>query len=144
YLRAVSGASWASDNLDDVLASVSPELANRRALPHGKTIHELLRHLVYTEQVVTERLMGQFVPWDYEAAWVPPPPDAKAWENSLREIQDTRSAFLETLDRFTDEQLDQPLTTEHSSAYVHLHGHIQHTLYHLGQIAMLRSLLDQA
>ena len=43
--------------------------------------------------------------------------------------------------RLDDAQLDEPILADMSSRYVSLHGAVQHTLYHAGQIALVKKAL---
>ena len=50
-----------------------------------------------------------------------------------------RSAIL----GLDDARLDEPINEGRSSRYVSLHGAVQHTLYHAGQIAFVKRALGQ-
>jgi uncharacterized damage-inducible protein DinB len=45
---------------------------------------------------------------------------------------------MEEVARFSESRLDEPVAEGLSSAYVTLHGVIQHNIYHAGQISMLK------
>jgi uncharacterized damage-inducible protein DinB len=42
--------------------------------------------------------------------------------------------------RLNDSQLDQPIIERMGSVYATLHGVIQHSLYHAGQLAILKKI----
>ena len=46
--------------------------------------------------------------------------------------------------KFPDDRLEMPLVEGGRSAYNNLHGHVQHTLYHAGQILMLKKILTKS
>jgi hypothetical protein len=56
-------------------------------------------------------------------------------------LTETYVALREAVLELDDEQLDEPILPNMSTRYVSLHGAIQHTLYHAGQIALVRKWL---
>ncbi len=60
--------------------------------------------------------------------------------------EDMRAALAElqaAIARLTDARLEEPMASGMSSIYVTLHGVIQHSLYHAGQIAILKKQLER-
>jgi uncharacterized damage-inducible protein DinB len=51
--------------------------------------------------------------------------------------------FENAVSRLDDSKLDQRIIAGLPSIYVTLHGIIQHTLYHAGQIAILKKALGE-
>jgi hypothetical protein len=65
--------------------------------------------------------------------------DEPAWDearNSAKQAYEELSAAILQLD---DSRLEQSIIEGMSSVYVNLHGAIQHSLYHAGQIAILKT-----
>jgi uncharacterized damage-inducible protein DinB len=55
----------------------------------------------------------------------------------------TYSALRDATLGLDDARLDEPIYAGRSSRYISLHGAIQHTLYHAGQIAFVKRALGQ-
>jgi uncharacterized damage-inducible protein DinB len=56
-------------------------------------------------------------------------------------LTETYVALREAVLKLDDDELDEPILPNMSPRYVSLHGAIQHTLYHAGQIAVVRRAL---
>jgi hypothetical protein len=56
-------------------------------------------------------------------------------------LTETYQALREAVLKLDDAELDEPILPNMSTRYVSLHGAIQHTLYHAGQIAVVRKSL---
>ena len=61
----------------------------------------------------------------------------------MRKSKETYVALREAALGLDDARLDEPILPEMSTVYVSLHGAIQHTLYHAGQLALVRRALGQ-
>jgi hypothetical protein len=49
--------------------------------------------------------------------------------------------LVQAISRLDESRLDEPIVEGMSSVYVTLHGIIQHSLYHAGQIAILKKMV---
>lgn len=61
-----------------------------------------------------------------------------AWSSALAELEKSNRELRDAVLRLDDSRLDAPILAGMSSVYVTLHGIVQHTLYHAGQIALLK------
>jgi uncharacterized damage-inducible protein DinB len=71
----------------------------------------------------------------------PAPPEAgeSAWQQALEQLAEAQGKLEAAVGKLTDERLrDMVIGTQPYSIYTMLHGVAQHTLYHAGQIALLR------
>jgi len=59
----------------------------------------------------------------------------------MKQALDELRAAISSLD---DSRLEQPIIAGMSSVYITLHGVIQHSLYHAGQMAILKKLQGKA
>lgn len=134
--RAVEGANWTGRNLSELLADVTPEAALARPIPNAHTIAELVAHVAVWLEVPVRRLAGEVYEPTPVEDW-PPVADAAAWAAARARLDVAYRALLVTLGTLTDERLGETTPGEDSPHYVLLHGGVQHTLYHAGQIALL-------
>ena len=69
-----------------------------------------------------------------------------AWESAKAKLIDVHRRLLDIIATTDDSRLDQPVMDSaeipFSSAYVTLHGGVQHSLYHAGQIAILKKAIE--
>ena len=68
--------------------------------------------------------------------------DATLWEKGLKLIEDTQMLLVRLLDNQTDELLKQQVPEREYNYRALLHGIIHHDIYHLGQIAYVKKLLN--
>lgn len=135
--RAVEGANWTGPNLTELLAGVTPEAALARPIPGAHTIAELAAHVAVWMEVPVRRLAGEVYEPTPAEDW-PAVADAAAWAAARARLDAAYRALLAALGTLTDERLGETTPGKESPHYVLLHGAVQHTLYHAGQIALLR------
>jgi uncharacterized damage-inducible protein DinB len=67
----------------------------------------------------------------------------RAWAEAREAITQGLDELRSAISLLDDSRLDQPIIEGMSSVYVTLHGVIQHTLYHAGQIAVLKKAASE-
>ena len=138
--RAFYGEAWHGPAVQEVLAGVTAQQAASKVLSGAHTIWELVLHIAAWKSIVQARLRGEpareIRP---EEDW-PPVGDTgeTAWKRALEHLEKSHKSLVETASKLDDEKLDQPAAPGASSAYILLHGVVQHDLYHAGQIALLK------
>jgi uncharacterized damage-inducible protein DinB len=141
--RAHEGGPWHGPAVDELLAGVTAEQAASRPVESAHTIWELVAHIEAWERATLRRLGGDPAQiYDTEEDW---PADSEvtesAWLRTLEGLTATCLALREAVLMLDDSVLDQPILEGMSTRYVSLHGAVQHTLYHAGQIALVRKAL---
>ena len=135
--RAYSANAWHGPAVLEVLESVSAESARRRPIQSAHSIAELVSHIAAWKVIVRRRLEGEKFDVTPEMDW-PAVADAPGvWEGALANLDRAHAHLRESIARFDAARLDQA-PAGGSSAYVLMHGIIQHDLYHAGQIALLK------
>jgi uncharacterized damage-inducible protein DinB len=137
--RAHEGGAWHGPSVSEALKGVSARQAAGRPISGAHSIWELALHIAAWRHIATLRLAGQPLITPPEGDWpAVPGADEAAWDDA-RGLVELRYRELVTAVRGFDElALDSPLAEGFSSAYVTLHGVIQHDLYHAGQISLLK------
>lgn len=144
--RGFDGDAWYGPSLSDALADVSVEQAAAKPLPDAHSIWEIVLHVAAWEDAVRTRLETGVVDLPAEGDW-PTVGDtsARAWSETLARLERGHRELTETVARLSDDRLEQTLGSERDrptgggvSVYTTLHGVIQHTAYHTGQIALLK------
>jgi uncharacterized damage-inducible protein DinB len=150
--RAVNGPAWHGPSLLETLRDVSATDAAARPLPSAHSIWELVAHTTAWLEIVRKRLDGT-APLDITDAmdWPPvaaPEPDAadesasRRWQSDLARLRRAAEDLQAAIDSQDDRRLadDLPGSNDTWTAYHTLHGVLQHTLYHTGQIAILKKV----
>lgn len=142
--RAFEGEAWHGPSLQEVLAGVTAEQAAARPLAHSHSIWEIVLHLAAWDGVVRRRIEDEQIDNPDEGDW-PLVKDRSeaAWGNTLEWLKNNHTKLRRTVSWLDDASLDQPLAGGKSTAYVTIHGSIQHYLYHAGQIALLKKALEK-
>lgn len=137
--RAVEGSNWSGPNLRALLDGVTPAGALARPIPGAHTIGELVAHTaVWMEVPVRRFLQGEA--YDPPPALDWPPVEGEAgWAAARARLDAAYATLLSALDTLTDDRLGEGTPGKDYTTYVLLHGVVQHTLYHAGQIALLKN-----
>jgi uncharacterized damage-inducible protein DinB len=131
--RAVYGEAWHGDAVLELLAGISAEQAAVRPEQGGHSIAELTLHIAAWLDAAHRRLHGNPALLLGDADW----PTPTSWEATTARLRDAAEALLGSIERA---DLDAPVPGKAYDVYFLLHGVIQHTLYHAGQIALLKRM----
>lgn len=132
--RAVYGEAWHGDAVLELLAGVTPEQAASRPPGGNHSIEELTIHIAAWMEAANRRLHGDPALLLGDDDW----PPAEAWAASRERLQ---AACEELLTSIQKADLDAAVPGKPYDVYFLLHGVIQHTLYHAGQIAVVKRLV---
>lgn len=140
--RASEGGAWHGPSLRELLGEVDAGRAATRAIPGAHTIWELVLHITTWRSVVRKRLQGEWADPRQEEDWpAPPEPSEQAWRAAQQAMEDAGRDLRAAIEAVSEDRLHQPITAGKDTLYLHLHGVVQHDLYHAGQIAVLRHAL---
>jgi uncharacterized damage-inducible protein DinB len=131
------GPSWLGPSLKLLLSDIDEERARARRSTDVHTIWELVLHIAGWLRVSRERLSATHTR-DIDATedW---PPVAGSWRDALSSLETETGALEQAILKFPEERLQESApATEPQTFYVLLHGVIQHSAYHAGQIALLK------
>ena len=140
-LRAFDGEAWHGPPLMKTLADVTASQANSRPLASGHTIWELVLHIDVWARAALEATQGVPMPKLYgtEQDWsTVSDTSAAAWNAATQHMLSTGQHLAEAIAGFGDARLKDIVPGREYDFYYLFHGIVQHSLYHCGQIAMLR------
>ena len=139
YDQVMHGSAWHGDPAWQILEGISPEVAAKRSVPEAHTIWEIVMHMIFWEWVVNERLAGRRAGL-IEARNFPAMPEATQdnWNKTLDELRDSNRRFREAVSKLDDARLDDLSAAGKRTYYDEAHGLIEHHIYHLGQITLLK------
>jgi uncharacterized damage-inducible protein DinB len=143
--RAFEGEAWHGPSLLEALDGVDAARAAARPIPSAHSIFEIVLHVGGWEEAIRRRVLGQGGLEPEEGDW-PEVEDASeaGWAAALERLRRNNAALRETVAGFRDDQLDEKLPSSEATLYATLHGVMQHSLYHAGQIAVLRKAETEA
>ena len=139
YRRVTVAGAWYGPSLAELLARITPEQAVTK--PEGGThsIRELLQHLLlWNERVRKTSETCPMPKWEAEKEWGEAP---VPWNELLERWNKSRDLLEERLRNFPVGDLGKQTPGRTYPYEFLLHGIVQHTIWHSGQIAMVRSMV---
>jgi uncharacterized damage-inducible protein DinB len=137
--RAYDGEAWLGMPVRELLNGVSFRTAAARPIARGHTIWELVTHITYWLDAAARRLGGEAVDPVNDADWpAMPSPSAAGWKAALAALEAGHRRLLAAVAALAESDLEGPVPGHDYTRYVLVHGVLQHTLYHAGQIALLK------
>lgn len=145
HLRDVHfGGNWTTSNLRDNLAGVTWQQATTQV--HAlNSIATLLYHVNYYVVVVTKVLQGDALNAKDEYSFSHPPIGSQQdWEAMKEKVWADAEVFASLIEQLPESKLWENFTDpKYGTYYRNLQGIIEHTHYHLGQIAIIKKILAE-
>lgn len=140
--RTFEGEAWHGPPVLTILEGITATQAGVRPLNGGHNIWELVFHITAWERAGLRRLAGDRAFLSDAEDWpTVGDPGEQAWEQTRRALKEGHDEFHDAISKLDDSRLNQPIVEGLATVYVTLHGIIQHTLYHAGQIAILKKAI---
>lgn len=139
------GGNWTWSNLKDQLSDVTWEQATTKVYSFN-TIAVLVFHTNYFVDAVLKVLQGG--PLDAKDKYSfdhPPIQSREDWEKMLDKVWKDAETFAALIEQMPESKLWEDFSeNKYGNYYRNIHGIIEHTHYHLGQIVLIKKLLLQA
>lgn len=145
HLRDVHlGGNWTSSNLKDNLKDVSWQQATTQVHSFN-TIATLVYHVNYYISAVLKVLQGgPLEASDKYSFDLPPIESQRDWDNLLDKTFADAETFALLIEQLPEHKLWESFADEkYGTYYRNIQGIIEHTHYHLGQIALIKKILLQ-
>jgi uncharacterized damage-inducible protein DinB len=137
--RAFYGDAWHGPAVMEALEGVDATTAGKRPIEGAHTIWELVDHIAAWLDIVRRRLNGEEFDVTQEMDWQPASRTGEsAWRESLARMKQAESALRTAVLQIPDSRLEEPATEGARPVYILLDGAIQHSVYHAGQIVLLK------
>ncbi|WP_173966353.1 DinB family protein [Flavobacterium collinsii] len=142
YQSIYNGNPWLEVNMINTLHNVSAAQAYKKVNPNLNTIWEIINHLIQWRRNILKRVQGETIITPDHNYFVPVLDSSEAaWEQSLQNLEKSQELWNAFFEDFDDNDLSKIYTNNGHTYYEHIHGIIQHDVYHLGQIVILKKLL---
>lgn len=138
-IQIYEGEAWHGPSIKNILENTSLDIAAQR-LSGSHNIIEMVRHMVIWREFVIARLDGDDA-FDVIADenWTHVDElQAFAWFEAKEKLEKSQERLLTLLDQMPDSRLYETVANRPYDFYTLLHGILQHDVYHLGQIVLLR------
>jgi uncharacterized damage-inducible protein DinB len=135
---------WHGPALAQVLDGVTHEQAAAKPIAGAHSIWELVLHVAAWAEIARARVKGErLADPPHEEDW--PPVGATGpdeWRLAVERLTESHRALSAAVRELTDEILDARIGELEYTADVMLHGVIEHSTYHGGQIMLLRKAVS--
>jgi hypothetical protein len=144
HLRQVFfGGNWTGSNFSEVLQGISYSNATTKA-GSLNTIAKIVFHIGYYVRAATMVLEGKpLVAHDRYSYDVPNFRSEEEWKAFVSSTLSEAEHLAALIEQMPADRLFEPFADEkYGTYYRNLHGLIEHTHYHLGQIALVKRLVN--
>ena len=139
------GGNWTSVNLKETLTDITWQQATTK-IGSLNTIAALVYHINYYVTAIIKVLQGG--PLDAHDKFsfdLTPIQSQQDWEELVNKLFADAENFAALIQQLPDSKLEETFIDEkYGTYYRNLHGIIEHTHYHLGQIVLIKKMLLQA
>lgn len=137
--RTFEGEAWHGPAVVEILEGIPAQQAAARPFNGTHSMWELVLHIAAWERACRRRLGGERAQLPDAEDW-PEVTDTneQAWGQTKEALRQAHKELYHAVSELDETRLDQPIMEGMSSVYVTLQGVIQHSLYHAGQIALLK------
>jgi hypothetical protein len=138
------GGNWTSVNLKSLLSDISWQEATTK-IADTNTIATLVFHMNYYVHHVLGVFNGDpLTASDKFSFDLPPINDEASWQNLIHTALEEAELFAQQVEILPEAKLSENFTdAKYGNYYRNIHGIIEHTHYHLGQISLLKKLVKQ-
>jgi hypothetical protein len=141
---AFFGDPWHGPALSELVSGIRCEIALSRPLASGHSIWELVLHIDLWVTLACDAASGIALPRLYgtEKDWpFVTDESAAAWDRARAHLVESGERLAVAIEGFEDARLQEIVPGRDYDFYYLFHGVVQHSLYHGGQIAMLKRAL---
>jgi uncharacterized damage-inducible protein DinB len=140
-----TGQPWYGRPVYEMLEEIDPAIVYTKPNENSHSLMDLLYHMITWAEFTLKRIEGDkekdmaaFEKLD----WREIDPAMHTWEKGLSEFKAIHKKIAELLDKKDDEFLKENVDYRKYNFRFLLNGLIQHNIYHIGQVAYLKKLLE--
>lgn len=140
-----NGKPWYGTSTMSIIDMVSYSQVNIRPEGFSKSIAGMLRHIIAWRVFTIKRLRGLAdfkIDPDSAENWNSSDVTEKEWKGLLKLLKKTQVALVEALETMEIDNLTEEVPGSIYNKDYLIRGIIQHDVYHLGQIAVLKDIIE--
>ncbi len=143
--KVYNSSPWYGNSIKSILNDVDSKTAFTKAARNIHTIAELVVHIITWREFVISKIKGdndfkltQKLSFDWKRI---DRNEKTAWKSLLDALEINQSEILSTLKKLDDDFLKLPVRRRRYNVEFLIEGGIQHDIYHLGQISLLKKMI---
>ncbi|HEV8283554.1 MAG TPA: DinB family protein [Chitinophagaceae bacterium] len=143
--RVNAGQPWYGRAVYDIFEEIDPSIAYKKPNDNSHSLIELLYHMITWADFTLHRIQGykeKDMTAFEELDWREIDPAVHTWEKGLVEFKAIHKKIVELLNEKDDEFLKGIVDYRKYNFRFLLNGLIQHNIYHIGQVALMKKLLQ--
>jgi uncharacterized damage-inducible protein DinB len=143
--RTLEGEPWYGRPVVMMLQEIDPAMAYKKPGENAHSLADLLYHMITWAEFTLRRLEGDQQKDDNyfgEIDWRPLDPAVHNWQDGVKQFKDLNDQIISILQRKDDGLLKEIVDFREYNFRFLLNGYIQHNIYHTGQVAYLKKLLE--
>jgi uncharacterized damage-inducible protein DinB len=138
------GQPWFGESFLFYLQNLDWKKANAEPFEDGRSIHRLVLHIIEWRRFAIEKLAkNDFFDLKYGSKdeWPPIRSGKDGWVITLEQLKISQKKLIDALRTVETSILDNQVPNRDYDFQYLLTGAVQHDVYHLGQIALIKTLL---
>lgn len=143
--NTLTGEPWYGRSVVTMLEEIDASTAYKKPNSNAHSLADLLYHIITWAEFTLRRLEGDnekddryFEPLD----WRPIDPAVHTWQAGIKQFNQLNQQIVDILQTKDDAFLKEIVDYREYNFRFLLHGYIQHNIYHIGQVAYLKKLLE--
>jgi hypothetical protein len=144
FREVILNGTWiANTNFKAQLENTNWEMVNQK-VGHLNTIAVLAQHIHYYINGINQVFAGGTLDIKDKYSFdFPPITSQEQWNTFLQVFWKDAEIFANHVEQLTEEQLNADFTNpNYGSYYRNIDGMIEHSYYHLGQISLIKKMLE--
>ena len=144
HIRKVyEGSNWTEVSIAGAISNISFQQARQLTAASPNTIASILHHLSYWNEIMRQRMQNNNPEITADNGfYIEALKNEDDWQALKQEAHQSFIQLADAVLHFPDELLDTTYTTGKSTYYKNLQGIAEHAHYHLGQMVIIKNLLQ--
>jgi uncharacterized damage-inducible protein DinB len=135
--QTFDGKSYYGPSVLGALEGVTADIAIRKPRWSAHSIWSIVAHLTAGLDDARGVIEGTAAPYDGKTWPGIVDTSEAAWQQAVKELRRANRALVRAAQRLDEKALDQKPIHVRGPFYIMLHGTMQHSIYHAGQISLL-------
>lgn len=139
FERSQKGEAWHGPALLELVGDIKAAQALGRPVAEAHNIWEIVLHVTVWQKAAAGALRGKPMPnLEPTQDWPASGKTEKQWQTAVASLKRAGVGLGAAIRQFDDSRMGEQVTGRDYSYYFLMHGIVQHSLYHAGQIALLK------
>ena len=137
------GSPWIDVNIVNTLDEITAKEAATKPFPYFNSIWEIVNHTINWRETVLKRVNGENIesPDDNYFSFIRDRSE-NSWQKTKERFRDSQVIWLKAIKKFKSKDLDAKHDFSTFSNYELILAILQHDAYHLGQIRLMKKLVQ--